>query len=121
MIEPGRYRHFKGTFYHVLLMAFDSETRADVVVYKSETTHQVWVRSLESWNTPVEGGKPRFQKVPRIGSKHRHKTLNTLVEVSGFEDSCSGLNNMVLFKLLNGNEHIMPLEEWLENFTTVEG
>jgi cyclomaltodextrinase / maltogenic alpha-amylase / neopullulanase len=34
-ITPGRYRHFKGNEYEVIGIAKDSETMAEVVVYRA--------------------------------------------------------------------------------------
>lgn len=31
----GRYRHYKGRYYHVLGVALDTETRAKMVLYKA--------------------------------------------------------------------------------------
>lgn len=43
MIEPGRYRHFKGGLYDVLMVATDSETEEPIVVYRS-ANGRVWTR-----------------------------------------------------------------------------
>lgn len=48
---PGVYRHFKGGMYLALLLAKDSETEEDVVVYiplyyKEESETKAWVCSL---------------------------------------------------------------------------
>ena len=53
-VTPGRYRHFKGGEYEVLLVARDVETEAPVVVYQAlygERGH--WVRSLEAFTVHV--------------------------------------------------------------------
>lgn len=63
-VEPGRYRHFKGGEYEVVLVAKDVETEEPVVVYQAlygERGH--WVRSLADFTARVsrdgyEG--PRF-------------------------------------------------------------
>ncbi|TCK63117.1 uncharacterized protein DUF1653 [Curtobacterium sp. PhB136] len=63
-MTPGRYRHFKGGEYEVLLVARDTETEEQVVVYQAlygERGH--WVRSLADFSAHVsrdgyEG--PRF-------------------------------------------------------------
>lgn len=63
-IPAGKYRHFKGGEYEVLCTARHSETLESVVVYKAlYGDGKVWVRPLDSWNTPaVQDGKsvPRF-------------------------------------------------------------
>ena len=66
-VEPGRYRHFKGGEYEVVLVAKDVETEEPVVVYQAlygERGH--WVRSLADFTAWVsrdgyEG--PRFVRV----------------------------------------------------------
>ncbi|MFS0730061.1 DUF1653 domain-containing protein [Curtobacterium sp. 1P10AnD] len=66
-VEPGRYRHFKGGEYEVVLVAKDVETEEPVVVYQAlygERGH--WVRSLADFTAWVsrdgyEG--PRFARV----------------------------------------------------------
>jgi hypothetical protein len=66
---PGRYRHFKGGEYEVLLVAKDVETEEPVVVYQAlygERGH--WVRSLEDFTAHVARDGydgPRF--VPLTG------------------------------------------------------
>lgn len=49
-LAPGRYRHFKGGEYEVLLVARDTETGEPVVVYQAlygERGH--WVRPLSAF------------------------------------------------------------------------
>ncbi|WP_277927285.1 DUF1653 domain-containing protein [Curtobacterium sp. DN_7.5] len=66
-MTPGRYRHFKGGEYEVILVAKDVETEEPVVVYQAlygERGH--WVRSLADFTAYVsrdghEG--PRFVRV----------------------------------------------------------
>ncbi|GGK96720.1 hypothetical protein GCM10009769_13580 [Curtobacterium luteum] len=66
-VTPGRYRHFKGGEYEVVLVAKDVETEEPVVVYQAlygERGH--WVRSLADFTAWVsrdgyEG--PRFVRV----------------------------------------------------------
>lgn len=66
-VTPGRYRHFKGGEYEVVLVAKDVETEDPVVVYQAlygERGH--WVRSLADFTAWVsrdgyEG--PRFVRV----------------------------------------------------------
>lgn len=69
-IEPGLYRHYKGGEYRVLMMAFCSETKAPVVVYRGcgENQDKVWVRDADQWNELVTDPTtklkvPRFEKV----------------------------------------------------------
>jgi hypothetical protein len=53
-VTPGRYRHFKGNDYDVLLVARDVETEEPVVVYQAlygDRGH--WVRSLADFTVHV--------------------------------------------------------------------
>lgn len=59
--EAGKYTHYKGGLYEVLMIGEDSETRNPVVIYRSIHTGKVWVRPVYIWNTPVQG-KERFTK-----------------------------------------------------------
>lgn len=48
---PGVYKHFKGGMYYALMLAKDSETEEDVVVYitlyhNEDNKTKVWVRPL---------------------------------------------------------------------------
>lgn len=59
---PGRYRHFKGKFYHVIGCAKHSETEEEMVVYRDEA-QRLWVRPLKMFleQVTVEGKTvPRF-------------------------------------------------------------
>ena len=63
----GFYRHFKGNVYEVIATALHSETKEQMVVYKSTTGDQgIWVRPMSMWNeVVVHNGKtlPRFAQV----------------------------------------------------------
>ena len=55
VITPGRYRHFKGNEYEVLMIARHSETTEPMVVYKAlYGDGGVWVRPAEMWTETVE-------------------------------------------------------------------
>ena len=58
-IRPGRYRHFKGNEYEVLVVARHSETLEPMVVYRALYGEGgVWVRPASMWNeTVVRDGK----------------------------------------------------------------
>jgi len=64
MLKPGIYQHYKGNQYQVLLVARDSETEQEMVVYQAlygERGH--WVRPLAMFTQriTVEGQEqPRF-------------------------------------------------------------
>ena len=51
VIVGGRYRHFKGREYEVLMLAKDCESLRDVVVYRALYGEgQVWTRDLEEFD-----------------------------------------------------------------------
>jgi hypothetical protein len=61
---PGVYRHFKGGMYFALMLAKDSETEEDLVVYiplyyKEESGTKAWVRPLDDFmgTKELEDGK----------------------------------------------------------------
>jgi len=66
-VRPGRYRHFKGGEYEVILVARDVETEEPVVVYQAlygERGH--WVRSLVDFTSRVSRDSyvgPRFTPI----------------------------------------------------------
>lgn len=67
MIQPGRYRHYRGNDYEVLGVARHSETEEEVVVYRAlYGENGLWVRPLAMFleTVLIEGRlRPRFQFV----------------------------------------------------------
>ena len=67
LIQPGRYRHYKGGEYTVLGVARHSETAEQLVVYRPEYGDSgLWVRPLAMFFEHVEvDGQwvPRFAKM----------------------------------------------------------
>jgi hypothetical protein len=61
MPELGKYRHYKGGLYEVISVAKHSETLEPMVVYKSLSDLQIWVRPLDIWESPVSDGSVRFE------------------------------------------------------------
>lgn len=64
LIRAGIYRHYKGGIYKVIAIAMHTETREEMVVYRSlDDERQLWVRPLEMFREKVKvDGKP----VPRF-------------------------------------------------------
>jgi hypothetical protein len=66
MINPGKYRHYKGNLYEVIGAAKHSETLEDMIVYKALYGEGgIWVRPASMWEELVEAdGKTmrRFEK-----------------------------------------------------------
>ncbi|MGN0997022.1 MAG: DUF1653 domain-containing protein [Candidatus Ventricola sp.] len=58
-MQPGDIvRHFKGRYYEILCFARDSETQAEVVVYRALYGERgVWVRPREMFFSPVDRDK----------------------------------------------------------------
>ena len=67
VIEPGRYRHFKGNEYQVICTATHTESGEIMVVYQAlYGDEKIWVRPLYMWNETVDRGDyhgPRFIKI----------------------------------------------------------
>lgn len=68
MIQPGRYRHYKGKDYEVLGVARHSETEDKFVVYRAlYGDRSLWIRPVAMFlETVVIEGQPcpRFQRMP---------------------------------------------------------
>ena len=67
MIEPGRYRHYKGSDYEVIGEARHSETEEPFVVYRALYGDRgLWIRPRTMFlETVMVDGRPvpRFQRV----------------------------------------------------------
>ena len=63
-----KYRHFKGYICEVLLLAKDSETTEDVVVYNHDG--QNWVRPLAMFLSEVD-----HEKYPDVKQKYRFELI----------------------------------------------
>lgn len=54
----GVYRHFKGNYYYVENIAYDSETQEEMVVYRTlysrEDNKKIWVRPLRMFISKIE-------------------------------------------------------------------
>lgn len=63
--EPGRYRHFKGNEYDLLMVARHTETEEWLAVYCAvKEPDRIWVRPVEMFAEHVEDGdasRPRFE------------------------------------------------------------
>ena len=55
MIQPGRYRHYKGKEYEVIGVAKHSETEEDLVVYRAlYGDFGLWVRPAKMFREKIE-------------------------------------------------------------------
>lgn len=63
-LRPGVYRHFKGNFYRLLLVARHSETLEPMVVYQALYGEKgYWARPAAMWTQQVEH---QGRRVPRF-------------------------------------------------------
>ena len=82
-VETGKvYRHFKGNYYFVENVAYDSETKERMVVYKPlynrEDNRQLWVRpekmfleEIPERPDNITGQKVRFELVKDIEKNYQ--------------------------------------------------
>ncbi len=70
MVQPGRYRHYKGHEYEVLGVARHSETEEEYVVYRAlHGDRGLWIRATAMFlETVIVAGHsyPRFQFLPAL-------------------------------------------------------
>lgn len=59
IITNGIYRHFKGNLYTVIGIAEHTETREDLVIYRSHKSGEIWARPASMWND-IKDGRRRF-------------------------------------------------------------
>ena len=70
--KNGIYKHFKGNYYIVLDVAFDSETKEEVVVYRRlYDDNSLWVRNKEMFLSEVN-----HEKYPNVKQKYRFMLVN---------------------------------------------
>ena len=78
LVIHGIYRHFKGDYYLVEDIAFDSETHKEMVVYrKLYDDCSLWVRPVEIFLSEVD-----YNKYPNVEQKYRFE----LVDVKSVKD-----------------------------------
>lgn len=67
-LKLGKYRHFKGGEYELLMLAKHSETQEDMVVYRALYGEcGVWVRPTSMWLETVERDGKVYQRFSYIG------------------------------------------------------
>lgn len=66
------YKHFKGQEYKVLMIARDSETMADIVIYEAlYGNHIIWARPYDMFNSKVDK-----EKYPEIEQEYRFEQVD---------------------------------------------
>lgn len=70
MLQPGRYRHYKGKDYELIGVATHSETQEKLVVYRTlYGAFDLWVRPLAMFteSVTVDGEQvPRFRFIEAL-------------------------------------------------------
>ena len=68
MVQPGRYRNYKGREYEVIGIAKHSETEEEFVVYQALYGQRgLWIRPMAMFSETVviDGrARPRFERLP---------------------------------------------------------
>jgi len=66
----GEYKHFKGKIVKVLMIAKDSETCEEKVVYEHVKDGEKWVRDLNEFLSEVD-----HEKYPDVEQKYRFEEI----------------------------------------------
>lgn len=67
MIQPGRYRHYKGNEYEVIGIARHSETEEEYVVYRALYGERgLWIRPAAIFEEEVEVNGKRVRRFQRL-------------------------------------------------------
>lgn len=71
VVKPNSvYKHFKGNIVKVILIAKDTETLEDLVVYKHIDKDEYWVRPLSMFLSKVDKNK-----YPNIDQEYRFEVI----------------------------------------------
>lgn len=67
MIQPGRYRHYKGNEYEVIGIARHSETEEEYVVYRALYGERgLWIRPAAIFEEEIEVNGKRVRRFQRL-------------------------------------------------------
>lgn len=123
------YQHFKGKLYQVKMLARDSETQREIVVYQAMyAPYDCWVRDLDEFMSlvdkekyPQETQKYRFEHVTfqnvqaqRMGTQEEKEVSGAIVPNTKEEEA--GISDEMLIKALKTGQP----ERYLEHKITEE-
>ena len=109
------YRHFKGNLYEVIIIARDSETLEEKVVYKEVNGNAAYVRSLPMFVSPVDK-----EKYPDATQEFRFQLVEseTVVEEEPTESLLENSNLILPFlELATASEKIKYLQNVKDQVT----
>ena len=106
-----KYRHFKGNLYEVIIIARDSETLEEKVVYKEVNGDAAYVRSLPMFVSPVDK-----EKYPDVTQEYRFQLIE---EDQTIEETLLEGSNLILpfLELDAATEKIKYLQSIKEQVT----
>jgi hypothetical protein len=70
IVKNGIYKHFKGNMYEVIDIAYDSETKEEMVIYKALYNDTLWVREKKMFLSEVDN-----EKYPDVTQKYRFELI----------------------------------------------
>ena len=116
------YRHFKGNLYEVIVIARDSETLEEMVVYKEMDGEAVYVRPLRMFVSKVDR-----EKYPDVLQEYRFEHIQRIEteEIIESEEKRVSNNSMILdfLELTTASEkmqYLQSVREYInEEFLTV--
>lgn len=75
VVIHGIYKHFKGNFYIVEDIGYDSETEEKLVVYRAlYGDHKLWCRPYDMFLSEVN-----YEKYPDVTQKYRFELIDLKV------------------------------------------
>ena len=66
-VRLGRYEHFKGGEYQVIMVARRPDTFEEMVVYRTAGGEGTWVLPEKDWNEKVEKNGKTYDRFKYIG------------------------------------------------------